>query len=242
MGKNSKRRRDAKKAKQQKTDSAKRALAPERGLAAHPAMAWGPMPPAHQPIPSTTTTTPRSITPAIRDFCARIDSTLEPVYLDVRPESWSVLDSCHYNAAEKVRRSGGRVQHGWLVWEWPGVMLDALFHAVWVSPDGEMQDVTPQRDGEGRILFQPDSRKVYTGTLFDNIRHPLVQDPVLEEFIRLAVQSFEIRARFHHDPNPGSQPHVTLSVPVEHYQSIMALEQRRGLLTPQLVAIGRRNA
>lgn len=34
------------------------------------------------------------------------------------------------------------MQLGWLVSAWPGKFIEALHHAVWVSPDGILQDIT----------------------------------------------------------------------------------------------------
>jgi len=56
-------------------------------------------------------------------------------------------------AGPHVEEQGGAVQHGWALWEWPRVMVEAEFHAVWRSPDGSRLDVTPREDSQQRILF-----------------------------------------------------------------------------------------
>lgn len=73
---------------------------------------------------------------------------------------------------------------GWQLWEWPHVLVEAEFHAVWVSPQGEMIDITPKAAGEIQILFVPDENLRYEGRAIDNVRQALRDDQVIRHFIR----------------------------------------------------------
>jgi hypothetical protein len=67
-----------------------------------------------------------------------------------RPEPWAQASNCFRNVERKVAESGGRAQFGWtfhhrLAEKMAGLplYLYATHHAVWVSPDGKLIDVTP---------------------------------------------------------------------------------------------------
>ena len=52
------------------------------------------------------------------------------------------------------------------------VMVEAEFHAVRVSPEGQYVDITPKPHTEATTLFVPDARRTYTGVVIDNIALP----------------------------------------------------------------------
>jgi hypothetical protein len=67
-----------------------------------------------------------------------------------------------------------------------------LSFSVWQSPDtGNLIDITPASNGE-RILFLPDSDRLWEGRQVNNIRKALLQNPLVEEFIQLANERFEM--------------------------------------------------
>lgn len=67
-------------------------------------------------------------------------------------------------------------------------MIEAEFHANWISPGGEEMDITPKPNGISRILFLPDSARTYDYRRdhyrIDNIRRPLADDPLVTEYIK----------------------------------------------------------
>src|SRR3954471_18917454 len=101
------------------------------------------------------TTTPKAITPEILAFCREFDPTTEPVYVPVRPALLAIPRNCFVNVLDEVEHSGGGIRHVWLIWDRPVWYLDAVFHAVGASPDGQLIDITPTDDGEETILFLP---------------------------------------------------------------------------------------
>ncbi|MEZ0470041.1 hypothetical protein [Luteimonas salinilitoris] len=55
----------------------------------------------------------------------------EAGYLTVQPEADAVVNECFPNVEAKIARAGGRMLCGWQLWEWPHVLVEAEFHAVW---------------------------------------------------------------------------------------------------------------
>src|SRR5438552_1876414 len=122
-------------------------------------------------------TAPRAITQTVLQFCAQIASGQHPFYVEVKPDPMALPLECFPNVAAKIAQEAGTVEHGWAIWEWPGVFLEAEFHAVWGSPDGKLIDVTPTPDGEKRILYLPDPKRKYQGTSLPNRFLALSSDP-----------------------------------------------------------------
>ena len=129
-----------------------------------------------------TATTPKAIPREILGFCREVDSTNEPVYVPVSPALTAIYRNCFINVREEVAHRGGDIQDGWLIGERPGWYLDVIFHAVWVSPDGRLIDITPTDDGEDTTLFLPDSRRTFDGEVFPTRIHPLSDRPEVRKF------------------------------------------------------------
>jgi hypothetical protein len=108
-------------------------------------------------------TTPRDISPAIARFCAELAPGQAPVFVRVEPTADAAYGYCVFNVPPHVDRCGGRMVLGWCIWEWPGILLNAEFHACWLSPEGELIDITPKPDGEKTILFLPDPALKFEG-------------------------------------------------------------------------------
>jgi hypothetical protein len=147
-------------------------------------------------------TTPPKITDEITQLCRELDPTQIPAYVSVLPWETSMLDSCFFNLPEKVTAEGGSIQHGWTIWERPGLLIEGEFHAVWVSPDGDFIDITPKKDGEKEILFLPDSKRVWTDELVDNVRIPLVDNEITRRLIKSSKETF-ISKRRHYKGGPA---------------------------------------
>ena len=102
-------------------------------------------------------TTPSAITPTVLAFAASSLGGLPIVEVPVVPDQRCGLYCwCFDGVLEKVRRDGGGVRLGWVIWEWPNAFLNAEFHAVWIDPAGQLVDITPKPLGEKSILFAPD--------------------------------------------------------------------------------------
>ena len=144
------------------------------------------------------TTTPIEISDAIIKFCSEIDPTQTPVFINPKPDPKASPSECFSNVRDQIKTHGGSMQLGWIIWETPDIMLEGMFHAIWSSPEGELVDVTPQMDGEPQILFLPDSAATIQneeGDIVGMRRIPLVDDPLVHEFIRLSDLKDAVKVR-----------------------------------------------
>ena len=142
-----------------------------------------------------TTTTPARIGPSVRRLIATVTPGGRARYLQVRPSPGATVNGCFSNVRAKVARDGGRMLCGWQLWEWPRVLVEAEFHAVWLSPGGDMVEITPKPNGESSILFVPDEQREYRGEVVDNVRLALHDDQLVKHFIRVSREIVQIMAR-----------------------------------------------
>ena len=139
-------------------------------------------------------TTPKTISDHITAFCKEIDPTEEPLYVSLQFVSEAKINFCYPNVRSYIALNAGGIQHGWIIWESLDV-LEAEFHAVWVSPVGEFIDITPKADGENEILFLPDSKRVYRNHLIENRKKPLVYTKATWSWMWDAHQIHRIKQR-----------------------------------------------
>lgn len=125
------------------------------------------------------------------------------------------MDNCFYNLPDKVKIDSGRIQYGWTIWENPGLLLEAEFHAVWVSPANDFVDITQKTDGEKQILFLPDSKRVWQKEMVDNIRLPLVDNAYTRQLILAGEAYFRLRQKYW-DPETGIS-----HIPLREAQQLM---------------------
>lgn len=141
------------------------------------------------------TRAPKQISGPILELARHLVPGESLTFLDIRPREDGIPNECFGTVERQVHDAGGSVQHGWAIWEWPNVMVEAEFHAVWRAPNGSLIDVTPRTDTETHILFLPDPNRKFEGNSIDNVRMPLRNDPRIHEFIKLAKQKYEILNR-----------------------------------------------
>jgi hypothetical protein len=132
---------------------------------------------------------PKLILPYVLTFCRSICRN-EPVWVPLRPLPGKPVKECLSIVPEYVGMYGGTQRNGWAIWEFSKVMIEAEFHCVWESPDGELLDLTPQGFALDKILFLPDGKRKYRGLQIDNIRKPLTRDKDVKRFIELAERKF----------------------------------------------------
>ena len=152
-----------------------------------------------------TTTTPRRIAPPVRRLIETLTPGGQARYLAVHPEPDAAVNGCFSNVRAKSERDGGRMLCGWQLWEWPQVLVEAEFHAVWLSPQGRMEEITPKPHGETSVLFVPDERRSYDGQVVDNVRMALHGDQLIEHFIRVSRAIAQAVADGGRDRGPPEQ-------------------------------------
>lgn len=126
---------------------------------------------------------PKMVKPYVLSFCRGIVAEPAPKYVEVHPISGAAINNCFLTVSEYVKTNGGSQQLGWTIREWPKVMIEAEFHAVWVSPENVAIDITPKQIPIPRILFLPDSKRTYKGRQVDDIRKALCQDRDVSRFL-----------------------------------------------------------
>jgi uncharacterized protein YecA (UPF0149 family) len=159
-------------------------------------------------------------------LCSRISPGARPARVPVEPDPLARINDCFLNVRQKLSRDGGSIQHGWCIWELPGLFIEAEFHGVWVTPLERMVDITPKEETE--ILFLVDHTAVFDEASFsrrDNFRLAIKDHPVVHEFIRIA----EERIRFWEAGTLATDPrmvHVDREKDEEFLKRKIELEQR----------------
>lgn len=138
--------------------------------------------------------TPDVIDSDVQRLIRLMDAKSRPVYIDVTPEPYAEVVECFPAVQEKISRDGGTQELGWQIWK-TNLIVEAEFHAVWKSPDGELRDITPKQIRIPRILFLPDPAAVYNGASVDNIRINITDNKLVDEFIDIAKAIFRIENR-----------------------------------------------
>lgn len=139
--------------------------------------------------------TPRNITPSIRQFCELLVPESEPQFINVTPIAGGKPNDCFPIIEARVASHGGAIRYGWQIAEWANVMLEAIFHAVWEDSSGTLHDLTPREIPTARILFLPDPKRVYDGRQVNNVRYPLTSSPNIKKFIDACDAEFELMNR-----------------------------------------------
>lgn len=141
-------------------------------------------------------TTPSSINESVRELCAQIGSSVEPLFVPVCPEPNARQGYCFPNVETKTLGDGGEMVLGWAVWEQPGLLIEGEFHACWKSPSGNLVDITPKPDGEQQILFVPDSNREWDRGFVGNIRVPLCAGDFVATIIEWGERTDALRKQF----------------------------------------------
>lgn len=134
---------------------------------------------------------PKKIEEHVSTFCTGLNSNNQPVFLNVVPDKGALGLDCFVNVKKRIDKNGGDIVYGWSIWEWPGVMIESEFHAIWKKPNSELIDITPNSFNFNQILFLPDETLEYTGIQVNNIRIPLAEDKDIEEFIDISNKMFD---------------------------------------------------
>ncbi|OED52281.1 hypothetical protein BEI46_18400 [Aliivibrio fischeri] len=120
-----------------------------------------------------------------------IGSSSQPLFVDNKKESFSLRNECLPNVDEKIRKDGGTRILGWQVWQ-TEYLIEAEFHAIWMSPEGQLLDITPHPFPLSKVLFIPDQSITYDGSQIDNIRLNTSGNSVVDDLIKVCEAKFAI--------------------------------------------------
>lgn len=112
----------------------------------------------------------------ILKLARQLDATGTPEYIVVEPREGCLPNASFENVKAMIKTHGGSTQHGWAMREQIH-FAEGEFCAVWRCLDGRLIDVTPRADGQTRILFLPDSKRVWEGEPVESRRLMLRETP-----------------------------------------------------------------
>jgi hypothetical protein len=138
-----------------------------------------------------------------------------PFPIPVNPPPWARELDCIDVVRRLVQEGGGECILGWALWEWPRVLVEGEFHAVWKRPDGTFLDATPRKDGDDFVLFLPDPKAVVDTWQKDNVRLPLASRREILDFI-------DIKERIHRAKNRGSEAHSRFYTHTPHLDFLLS--------------------
>lgn len=152
--------------------------------------------------------TPRWVHRFVHELVTKLTLSSEPRFVPVIPAKGASKSECFYNVPDHIAEHGGGCQFGWAIWQVANLFVEAEFHCVWVSPEGEWVDVTPKADEETRILFVPDPVRKWERRRVFNIRHPITDCPELQAFL---AKCEEVDALMRDNASPVDPHEFTVS-------------------------------
>jgi hypothetical protein len=165
----------------------------------------------------------------VQSFCNEVTGDARPQLVACRPRYDRPAKECFPIVKEQIATYGGSMAIGWAIWEWPGVFIEAEFHATWASPEGTLIDLNPRASFISSIVFLPDPLRRYEGKQIDNIRKPLIRDNDLIRFLFIFRRQFEIVNR-----GDLASQHGVISLPPKAMKEYQALQNEGARLERRL--------
>lgn len=125
-------------------------------------------------------------------FCRDVVPDSSALILEVKSIGDVPEKDCYAVVDNKVATCGGESIFGWIITEFPCLIIEATAHAVWRNPSGELEDIAPQGVKLSKHLFLPDSNSNYEGKQIPNIRKALYDHPAVHQFIESRRLEFEV--------------------------------------------------
>ncbi|MDQ2630574.1 MAG: hypothetical protein M3Y75_06315 [Actinomycetota bacterium] len=141
------------------------------------------------PLPS-----PAADSTVLSELCQRLVPGGIPKTVKVDAPPWAKPLECVPNIEKVIALHGGDIVYGWnLIESLKGVMIEAEFHALWISDEGLLLDVTPKQIPamDPVTVFLSDPELSYEGQQIDNVRVALRDDQLIHSYIRTAEARFE---------------------------------------------------
>lgn len=163
--------------------------------------------------------TPAEVGPVLRELIDELVVGAAPIYVDVLPLDGAPVNECFLVVAEHVKKNGGSCRVGWALWEFPGLFVEAEFHAIWDDGNENFLDITPKSSPSAKVLFIEDPEKEFKNIQINNVRKPLNSDANLIEYLKTFTEMHELMNR---GDRSGGFGEVTLSGDeAREYQNIV---------------------
>lgn len=174
--------------------------------------------------------TPKDITSSVRNACRLVSGT-EPIFVNVAPPAWALVNKCAFNAKRYVNENGGEVVFGWAISIWSKVLIDCIGHAV-VKINEQYIDVTPNKYSDKKILFVRDDEIAFD-YLDEMSRLPskniaLSSAKDVKRLVNIEAELYSIKTRY-----PVTSEMITL-LP-EDTNVISKLESEKQQIVPKII-------
>jgi len=124
---------------------------------------------------------PKETNPQVERLLDVLNAEMEIVKVEADPAG--KLNNCYYNVLDKVKRDGGKIHYGWVVWQ-SSYLVEAEHHAVWEDDEENLLDITPRKEHYDTIMFVPDNEKVFDGNMaVPNVRLNTTNNGLIDHFI-----------------------------------------------------------
>jgi hypothetical protein len=127
----------------------------------------------------------------LEKLISKIKTDSTPIYVDIKAESEAAIIECFPNVERKIKSDGGNMVFGWAIWK-TKLFIEAEYHGIWNSPEGELIDITPRTIPSQKILFLRDTENSYNGCQVDNIRVNISGNTLADDLIILYESKFNI--------------------------------------------------
>lgn len=168
---------------------------------------------------SKTVPAPDPNSPATQRLIQRLSPAAQPFSVAIDPPAWAQELDCIEIVRRLTTEHGGESVLGWALWEWPRVIVEGEFHAIWKTPAGTYVDATPRSDGDKSVLFLPDPTAVVDTWQKDNVRVPVAHRREILDFI-------EIKERIHRARNRGCEANSPFYTHTPHLDFLLAEEAK----------------
>lgn len=135
---------------------------------------------------------PVRINRRIRFLLEKMSIDTTPVFVNVNPEKWALVNDCFPNVSRMVNENGGNMIVGWALYE-SDILVEAMYHAIYKTPNNELVDITPNIYSFSRILFVEDKNSPYIGATRDNFRVNPNGNPLVDDFIHIYEAEHKIK-------------------------------------------------
>ncbi|WP_220721340.1 SEC-C domain-containing protein [Agarivorans litoreus] len=128
----------------------------------------------------------------VKTLLGELESESSPITVTCVPEVGAQINDCFPLVEAKVVSHGGESVLGWHIRE-TKILVEAIFHAIWKSSDGELVDISPKPVPEKEILFVPDANAIYEGRQVDNIRINISGNRLVDDLIEVCEASYRLK-------------------------------------------------
>jgi len=138
----------------------------------------------------TQSSTPQTLAEHIIRFCNN-NGVQNPFYVQRQPKPDCQEGDCFENVKKYVAKQGGTILIGWAITSRKNLYLECEAHAIWKTSDGEIVDITQNKENFDKTLFslQRSMRAERTPSKYI----PFTQSTLVAEYIELRNEFERIR-------------------------------------------------